>query len=68
MQPPRCDREAGFSPFFRINGKRAVSNKWKALVTDGFTGYRLRMYGLVENPMQWKINSDSNQTPSWLNR
>jgi hypothetical protein len=35
--------------------KRPVSDEWKALVTDGFAGYRLKVYGLVENPVELSL-------------
>lgn len=42
-------REA-ISPFFWANGKMPTSEEWKALAANGFRDYRLKVYGLVENP------------------
>ena len=48
--------EADISPYFWINGKRPVSDEWKALIENGgFTRYRLKVYGLVENPVELSL-------------
>jgi DMSO/TMAO reductase YedYZ molybdopterin-dependent catalytic subunit len=39
------------SPFFWINGKMPTSPQWIALEAAGFKDYRLRVHGLVENPV-----------------
>ncbi|MEO8431196.1 MAG: molybdopterin-dependent oxidoreductase [Acidobacteriota bacterium] len=44
------------SPFFWINGKMPTCEEWKTLATDGFTDYRLRVYGLVENPVDLSLD------------
>lgn len=46
---------ADISPFFWTNGKMPTSEKWKALVANGFKDYRLRVYGLVENPVELSL-------------
>jgi sulfoxide reductase catalytic subunit YedY len=53
---PRTEyTEADVSPYFWINGKRPISDEWRALVWDGFAGYRLKVYGLVENPVELSL-------------
>jgi sulfoxide reductase catalytic subunit YedY len=53
---PRTEyTEADISPYFWINGKRPISDEWKALITGGFAQYRLKVYGLVENPVELSL-------------
>lgn len=40
------------SPFFWANGKMPTSEEWKALANDSFESYRLKVYGLVDNPLE----------------
>lgn len=43
------------SPFFWPNGKMPASDVWKALVANGFGNYRLKVYGLVEHPVELSL-------------
>ncbi len=43
------------SPHFWPNGKVPVSNEWKQLAADGFRDYRLKIGGLVENPVELSL-------------
>jgi sulfoxide reductase catalytic subunit YedY len=43
---------ADISPFFWPNGKMPISDEWKNLAANNFRDYRLRVYGLVENPVE----------------
>jgi DMSO/TMAO reductase YedYZ molybdopterin-dependent catalytic subunit/thiosulfate reductase cytochrome b subunit len=43
------------SPFFWPNGKMPTSEQWKTLAANGFENYRLRVYGLVENPVELSL-------------
>jgi DMSO/TMAO reductase YedYZ molybdopterin-dependent catalytic subunit/thiosulfate reductase cytochrome b subunit len=43
------------SPFFWINGKMPTSDEWNALEAAGFRDYRLKVYGLVENPVELSL-------------
>lgn len=47
--------KADISPYFWLNGKPPVSNEWEMLNTDGFRNYRLRVFGLVENPLDLSL-------------
>ncbi len=47
---------ADISPFLWPNGKLPTSNEWKALAADGFRDYRLKVYGLVENPVELSLD------------
>jgi methionine sulfoxide reductase catalytic subunit len=47
---------ADISPFFWANGKMPDSERWKALTAGGFKDYRLRVYGLVENPVELSLD------------
>ena len=43
------------SPFFWPNGKLPVSDEWKRLAADNFTGFRLRVGGLVEHRLSLSL-------------
>jgi methionine sulfoxide reductase catalytic subunit len=40
------------SPFFWPNGRLPGSEQWKTSAAGGFRDYRLRVFGLVENPVE----------------
>jgi len=44
------------SPFFWVNGRMPTSDEWKALAAEDFKGYRLKAYGLVENPIELSLD------------
>ena len=43
------------SPFFWTNGKAPTSDTWKDLSNGDFKDYRLRVFGLVENPVELSL-------------
>ena len=47
---------ADISPFFWPNGKMPTSERWNALAANGFKDYRLRIHGLVENPVELSLD------------
>jgi DMSO/TMAO reductase YedYZ molybdopterin-dependent catalytic subunit len=47
---------ADISPFFWVNGKMPTCDEWKVLANDDFKDYRLRVYGLVENPVDLSLD------------
>ena len=49
-------RREDISPFFWVNGKMPTSDEWKSLAADDFEGYRLKVYGLVENPIELSLD------------
>lgn len=50
---PRAEyRREDISPFFWPNGKLPDSDQWKALEAGQFGDYRLKIYGLVDNPVE----------------
>lgn len=49
-------RREDISPFFWPNGKVPTSDDWKTLAADGFKDYRLRVSGLVENPVELSLD------------
>jgi len=54
---PRAEYSKGdISPFMWPNGKMPTSNEWKVLATNGFRDYRLKVYGLVENPVELTLD------------
>jgi methionine sulfoxide reductase catalytic subunit len=47
--------KADISPYFWLNGKPPVSSEWEMLTTDHFRNYRLRVFGLVDNPLDLSL-------------
>jgi methionine sulfoxide reductase catalytic subunit len=44
------------SPFFWVNGKMPTCDEWKTLAAGDFKGYRLKVYGQVENPVELSLD------------
>jgi sulfoxide reductase catalytic subunit YedY len=44
------------SPFFWVNGKMPTCDEWKTLAAGDFKNYRLKVYGLVENPVELSLD------------
>jgi sulfoxide reductase catalytic subunit YedY len=49
-------RREDISPFLWANGKVPTSEEWTALAASDFRDYRLRVYGLVENPVELSMD------------
>jgi DMSO/TMAO reductase YedYZ molybdopterin-dependent catalytic subunit len=49
-------RREDISPYFWPNGKVPTSDEWKALADNGFKDYRLKITGLVENPVELSLD------------
>lgn len=49
-------RPEDISPFFWINGKMPTSDLWKTLAAGDFKDYRLKVHGLVENPVELSLH------------
>jgi methionine sulfoxide reductase catalytic subunit len=43
------------SPFFRVNGYPPETREYKNLLQDNFASWRLKIYGLVEKPMELSL-------------
>ena len=54
-QPTVRYRKEDISPFFWPNGKVPDSPEWQALAADSFHNYRLRVHGLVEQPLELSL-------------
>lgn len=53
---PRAEfRREDISPYFWPNGKLPTCDDWTALMADDFKNYRLRVHGLVENPVELSL-------------
>jgi methionine sulfoxide reductase catalytic subunit len=44
------------SPYFWVNGKMPTCDEWRTLVAGDFKDYRLKVYGLVENPVDLSLD------------
>ncbi len=52
---PGTYTEKDLSPYFWHNGKYPESLEYRALLDSHFAGYRLRVHGLVENPVELSL-------------
>lgn len=53
---PRAEfLRSDISPYLWVNGRVPTCDAWKILVADNFRDYRLRVYGLVENPVELSL-------------
>jgi thiosulfate reductase cytochrome b subunit len=52
---PGTYTEKDISPYFWHNGKYPESPEYRALFDSHFAGYRLRVHGLVENPVAFSL-------------
>ncbi|MBS0208007.1 MAG: molybdopterin-dependent oxidoreductase [Planctomycetes bacterium] len=50
-------RREDISPFFWANGKVPTSDEWKELAAHRFQDYRLKIHGLVENPVELSLDT-----------
>jgi DMSO/TMAO reductase YedYZ molybdopterin-dependent catalytic subunit/thiosulfate reductase cytochrome b subunit len=48
-------RREDISPFLWANGKVPTSEEWNTLAANDFKDYRLKVYGLVENPVDLSL-------------
>jgi sulfoxide reductase catalytic subunit YedY len=55
FNPAERYTRADVSPYFWANGKMPDSDEWNRLATDDFRGYRLRVGGLVERPIDLSL-------------
>ena len=44
------------SPFFWVNGKMPTCQEWTSLAATDFKNYRLKVHGLVENPVDLSLD------------
>jgi thiosulfate reductase cytochrome b subunit len=49
-------RHEDISPFLWANGTLPTCDDWKELAADDFKDYRLKVYGLVENPVELSLD------------
>ena len=51
LEPRERYTAKDISPYFWPNGKPPESNEWKELAREGFRNYKLKVTGLIENPV-----------------
>jgi DMSO/TMAO reductase YedYZ molybdopterin-dependent catalytic subunit/thiosulfate reductase cytochrome b subunit len=49
-------RTEDISRYFWANGRMPDSTEWKALADEDFAGFRLKVHGLVENPVELTLD------------
>jgi thiosulfate reductase cytochrome b subunit len=49
-------RREDISPYFWANGKVPTCEEWKTQAANNFKDYRLKVYGLVENPVELSLD------------
>jgi methionine sulfoxide reductase catalytic subunit len=49
-------RPEDISPYFWVNGQMPVCEEWKNLAANQFKNYRLKVCGLVENPVELSLD------------
>jgi methionine sulfoxide reductase catalytic subunit len=60
FRPQAYYQEKDISTFFWPNGKMPESELWKKLAENNFTDYKLKIRGLVENPMDLSLKELKN--------
>ena len=55
LKPSEHYSQKDISPFFWPNGKLPTSDKWKQLAENGFEDFKLKIGGLVENPIELSL-------------
>ncbi len=55
LLPQQKYTEEQISPYFWPNGKMPVRADWKGLAETGFEGFRLKVGGLVKNPVELSL-------------
>ena len=60
FKPTAYYKEKDISPYFWVNGKIPSSVIWKHLAEDDFREYKLRIGGLVDNPVELSLQELKN--------
>ena len=55
MAPSAQFAKEDISPFLWPNGKMPASEEWQSLAANDFKDFRLKVYGLVENPIELSL-------------
>lgn len=55
LVPQENYTDKDISPYFWPNGKMPVSDSWKQLAANGFQDFKLKVGGLVENPVELSL-------------
>lgn len=55
FKPRRYYTKKDISPYFWVNGKMPDSKEWKNLAANNFKDYKLKIYGLVKNPLELSL-------------
>lgn len=56
LKPSPYFKKEDISPFFWPNGKLPTSDEWKNLATNKFRDFKLKVTGLVENPVELSLD------------
>lgn len=56
LKPKRFHTKEDITPYFWKNGKLPSSEKWHKMLEENFKNYKLKVGGMVENPMELSID------------
>ena len=56
LEPRERYTDKDISPYFWPNGRPPDSNEWRQLAGQGFRTYKLKVTGLVENPVEMSLD------------
>ena len=60
LKPKSHFQKKDISPYFWINGVMPVSDEWKAQLENNFAHYKLKISGLVDNPIELSLEEIKN--------
>ena len=60
FKPKKFYTKKDISPYFWPNGTMPVSKEWKDMVANDFKDYKLKISGLVENPVELSLDDLKN--------
>lgn len=60
LKPRTHFKKKDISPYFWINGVMPVSDEWKAHLESNFIDYKLKIFGLVDNPIELSLEEIKN--------
>ena len=60
LKPKAYYQQKDISPYFWVNGKMPSSEEWRKLAANDFKDYKLKITGLVDNPVELSLQELKN--------